>query len=328
MQTQRLGVDKRRVYYAYMVIRHGMRPVKRDKRDYSFHRTFHRIFGTADPQVLSPLEYTYDSEISNPDQNAELAPEECTCYTITDIALDQDVALKGRASIERYFPGFNYMQTMVAQGSNGVDLDGADPRKAYGTASLAGLLKVSDSPFKIGEKEQEFIANYKNWPAESAAKARPYRRGPFFNVDKKNGMDWFDSFRTALRIQVDTKTSIGIGAPWFLEWATPSAGVIPNVFTGDPSTLNWHFWKLCGERLFGGETYLIAKTWQGIGYGDGGFTYYPRSVINAVMQIPGTIALTNRPAPVSGDIQTIELYGYEEVFQLILKILQLFRLRY
>ncbi len=54
-----------------MRIRHGVRPVKHDRRDYSFHRTFpwhaQRLGGTELPLMI----YNYDAGFGMPDQNAD-----------------------------------------------------------------------------------------------------------------------------------------------------------------------------------------------------------------------------------------------------------------
>lgn len=67
---------------------HGLKPIKRDKRDYSFHRTFGGITPIALPQ-----EFSIDAGLTMPDQVADGLYQGCTAYAQQELCTDQDQVL-------------------------------------------------------------------------------------------------------------------------------------------------------------------------------------------------------------------------------------------
>ena len=146
---------------------------------------------------------------------------------------------------------------------------------------------------------------------ETEAEAKKRARGKFFHVDRVNGYDWFDSFRSALR----RGQSISVGTPWFPEWqGIGQDGILTSLFVydGTPSHYAWHNYKLCGEKIIDGQPYIVAKPWQGKGFGDNGWCYIGREAFNKAYDIYGTIGITQTKAK-KEDIRTIQLTALQYV---------------
>lgn len=113
----------------------------------------------------------------------------------------------------------------------------------------------------------------------------------FFNVQPQQ-LDWFDTIRLAMISGIPEKRSVSLGTPWFPEFEQTNNGILPMPTSLSTVGLPWHNHKICGWKIIGDQTYLIDKSWQGPGYGDGGYCYWSRSLVNSVMPITGTVAFT------------------------------------
>lgn len=249
------------------MIRNGIRPRHftlfgrkfryTDHRDLDYHRTFGAV-----AQALPLLEYNYDAGFGMEDQNADGYPNGCTGYMQNAAAQDID-----RAQSD---PAFVYKNTLEMSGLP----DGApcDVRISMKSTVVYGIQRT-------GETKEQALA---------------HRQGPFLNVRKVPGMDWFDSIRLALRN--NPNRSLSLCTPWFHEWENPDGnGIVPEIFTGDPDTLPWHNHKGCGEHIIDGLPYLTDKSWQGANIGNGGYLYFGRKTINTVMEIDGTEVFIRQP---------------------------------
>lgn len=133
-----------------------------------------------------------------------------------------------------------------------------------------------------------------------------YNRAAYFNVG--SAPDAFDGIRSAIYA---SQSSISIGTPWFIEWATPQKGIIPSVFV-QTGLEPWHNWKVSGWKTINGIVYLCGKTWQGMNYGDQGWAYFPRETVNAVMALEGTAAYTIESL-LNASVATVDAGLYEKV---------------
>lgn len=122
-------------------------------------------------------------------------------------------------------------------------------------------------------------------------------------------MDSFDLIRNALQLN---QRSVSMATPWYPTWAKTTNGIIAPPNSYDTTFASWHNWKCCGWKTINGVPYLIGKSWQGKTYGDNGFCYFPRDVINQVMSIPGTGAFTLTPYT-NATAQTVVLTLWEYV---------------
>lgn len=250
--------------------KNGVKLVKKDHRDYSLHRTFGGI-------AVAFTECNFDAGLTNRDQVADGLPNGCTGYTQSDISGDEDKLI--------YIPKYTYDKTLIMEGITPSDPQfeqvGCDIRKSLSSIIVYGLQQQGEGP--------ELALNH--------------RRGAYYNVDLMGSMDWFDSIRYALQIN---KTSISLATPWFAKFALPVNGIIQAPPSYDVTFASWHNHKICGWKMINGVPYLIDKSWQGSGYGDNGFVYFPREVINQLMSINGSGAFTIAPFSAS-NLQTVKL---------------------
>lgn len=114
----------------------------------------------------------------------------------------------------------------------------------------------------------------------------------FFNI-RPHQLDFFDSIRLAMISGIPEKRSVSIGNPWFpLFEEVKSDGILQIPRSLNTAGVGWHNHKICGWKIINGETYLISKSWQGKLYGNQGYCYWSRALLNSVMAIPGTVAFT------------------------------------
>lgn len=268
-----------------MNIRNGTKPAPLDRRDYSWHRSFGTI-----PAPLPPMSYTLDSGLTNRDQNADGLPYGCTGETQADIATDEDKII--------YKPEYTYERTCFMEGHD--TNQGCDIRTSIKSTQIYGLQADTET---------------------TEMEAFNHRRGAYYNIYCDGGMDWFDSFRTVLR----QGKCISVGSPWLPMWENiGSQGIIPAIFVLNGSE-TWHNYKLCGEKVFNGVPYIQAKSWQGRNYAANGFCYFPREIINQVMEVRGSIAFCfDKYNP--QDVRSIQLTIMETVLLYFYRILGLVRL--
>lgn len=271
------------------MIQHGTRPSRLDKRDNSFQRTFGGL-----PVALANQDYTLDIGKTMPDQNADGYPFGCTGYCQADISTTEDGDI--------YKPSYTYAKTCYIE--NHPQDQGCDIRNSLKSTQVYGLQRPDET---------------------TDIEAEDHRRGQYFNVYCDGGYDWFDSFRSALRTN---KRPISVGSIWFGEYEQIGQdGKLPTLFVydGNPNNYSWHNFAIVGEKIIEGVPYLIAKSWQGRNYGDGGFCYFPRETMNAAMEIRGAVAFTFAKAKPE-DINPIKLSIYEVVLLFLYRIIGLTRL--
>lgn len=114
----------------------------------------------------------------------------------------------------------------------------------------------------------------------------------FFNI-QPHQLDFFDSIRYAMISGIPEKRSVSVGTPWYPVFETTDTIAILRMPSNlkDPN-LTWHNYKICGWKVIGDQTYLIGKSWQGAKYGDKGFAYFSRPLVNTLMSVPGAVAFT------------------------------------
>ncbi len=269
------------------MIPQGLKPIKKDHRDYSFHRTF----GNATPDVFT--EQNFDAGFPIANQDTDCLPYGCTGYAQTGLAQDEDKL--------QYLPKYTYDQTLMEEGilTGGPQYEkvGCDIRDSLSSTIVYGLQKLGETP----------------------ADALNHRRGQYFTLERVPGMDWFDSFRSCMQLN---GRSISFGSPWFTSFAMPQQGIVQAPPSYDPSTASWHNHKICGWKTIGGVPYLIDASWQGPEYGDNGFVYFSREIINALMNIPGSGAFTLVPFT-AANVQNVQLTLYAYLLSYLRMILAL-----
>lgn len=256
-------------------MKNGLKPLKKDHRDYSFHRTF----GGVTPLSL-PAEFSVDAGFGFPDQVADGLFEACTAYAQLELCTVQDGVF------------YNDYETLYRQTLAFEDApfgEGCDIRD-----SLKALLVYGPQTKQVGD-----VDGFQK------------RRGAFYAVESSK-FSWFESIQSVMYTNFminRIKCAVTIGTPWFKEFditSVSSNGLVPEIFTGDPKSISWHNWAIVSWKVINGQTYLLAKTWQGEKVGDGGWYYFSKATINAVMKIKGTGAFTVAPYD-PANTQTVRL---------------------
>lgn len=248
----------------------GLKPRKYlDHRNFDYHRTFGSITSFVDSLDLDagltmPNQNVPDSTWGNPPY-----PNGCTAFTTTDVATDEDKAI--------YDPGFTYKQTLLIEGSPMGS--GCTVQDSMKSATVYGLRATGELPDQ----------------------ALQHRRGPYFEIRPTDGMDWFDSARSALQMN---RRSVSVGTQWFPSITYAYGGVVNDVVL--VPTTDWHNYKACGFRNINDIQYIKVKPWVGDKLGDAGFYWFGRIAFNKLMSVDGTGAFTNAHA-MPGDILTVKL---------------------
>lgn len=137
----------------------------------------------------------------------------------------------------------------------------------------------------------------------------------FYNIKAYAPLDYFDAIRYASMSGLPELRSVSIGTPWYPQWqiSLMNGGVLmPRPLTLSPEGLPWHDWKIGGWKMMNGSPVLKGKPLEGKNIGDGGWIYFDRSTINAVMNLKYTVAFTaTHMAPNS--IQRIDMATYEKL---------------
>lgn len=113
-----------------------------------------------------------------------------------------------------------------------------------------------------------------------------------FNIQPHN-LDCFDTIKLAMTSGIPERRSVSIGTPWFgIFEIVGSNGLLDMPSNFNTAGVPWHNWKICGWKMIGDQSYLIGKTWQGPNYGDKGYVYFSRTLINNLMAVEGSAAFT------------------------------------
>ncbi len=113
----------------------------------------------------------------------------------------------------------------------------------------------------------------------------------YFNIRPSGAIDWFDAIRLAMISASSENRSVSIGSPWFPEF-TEAEDVVPMPSSWSLSRASWHNYAIKGWKSINGQPFLIVKPWLGQGYADAGFSYFSRTLFNALMNISGSAAFT------------------------------------
>ncbi len=145
------------------------------------------------------------------------------------------------------------------------------------------------------------------------AQALVHRRGPYFEVHPVGGQDYFDALWSALLVGT---RGIVLGMPWFgdqINFLNQVDSIVIHL------TDDWHAPEAVGVQTVNGQPYLKMK-WYG-----GEPKLFSRSVINQLMAVSGTDALTDVDGKYQPtDIQTVQLTIRETLISYYHRLLSLF----
>lgn len=274
------------------MINRGLKRRKyKDPRRFSYTRTFGAVVQADIPDFVVdkglPIPCQNDSD---PYWGNPALPNGCTGFSVAGVA---ETDLKQPVD-----PRFTYDKTLLIQ--NGQEGDTCTLQDAFKSGTVYGVrLK--------GETDEQALV---------------HRRSPYFEVDPNYGQDWFEALLSAV---YTNQRPVSVGTTWLPEWESfgfrqGNSGIMVNVPT---KWIGGHAWNIVGKKTIGGVPFLVAETWNGTKWGDGGYCYFSREVINATMKIRGSDALTNRPAA-PGDIVKVKISILQVLISLYYRLLAQF----
>lgn len=241
-----------------MIQNSGLRPPKKDIRDFKYADHFGSTFVTD----LSKAEFDYSG---NPKILDQSITDFCTAFSTaslmevtegTELAPEHLFA-KGK-QIEGNYKSF-----------------GADPKHILKALCSVGMLEKKVCPLDILKDGRDKCANWINYPTYLDDAAKIHRAKAYFKPSGQK--DLFDSIRDIIQTQ---KVGIVAGVYWQNGWTRNA--VIPK--TGKYLEVNPHqIYIRPAQKVINGEVYLVCQNSYGDKVGDKGLFYFPREIINRFM---------------------------------------------
>lgn len=204
----------------------------------------------------------------------------CTAFASTTM----DYALRGG------FKGDPFYRMAQEKKLRGEYLSyGANLRDAANVAVNVGALPISNAPFTHSvnginplptDKPRDFLANWMNYPASLDLIASRNKDTSYFALD--GNLDAFDNVRSALSFYTRERRIVNIGVMWRPEWTfAPGGKIVDSGYDAKDNGGEGHSIDLVGQEVeIDGTIYIVNQGSWGLNYGDKGFFYFPRSVIN------------------------------------------------
>ncbi len=261
----------------------GLKKHIKSKKDFSFAKTF----GIANIGLLPDSFFIDNGDVPNQGFTTF-----CTAYTACDISTDEDKIL--------YSQDYNIAKTFEILGVPSTT-QGADLKTAFSVPVTFGLLPRELAPVTWEKDGNEKSADYHSYPDSLDQEALKHKKPAYLFVD--GPYDHFNNVRSTIWLNRENNMSVGVGTDWYSEYEQVGPdGIIPEGKT----VSGGHAWSIKGWKTINGKLYLIAKTWQGVGYGDKGYCYFSQEEFNRLMDARGSVAMTLcRVNP--ADVKTIEI---------------------
>lgn len=131
------------------MIKHGLKPIRLRRTDFSWHRTFGAFSASSLPE-----NYDADAHLTMPDQNAEGLPLGCTGETTTDICTDEDFEIYDPKDLFDNTPPNDptvgrdirdALKVAITRGPRKKDGTFGDKRTAYFNVESKGVLDFFDA---------------------------------------------------------------------------------------------------------------------------------------------------------------------------------------
>jgi hypothetical protein len=282
----------------------GLLPLPVDSRDFQHSQ----VFGASNFRADIDFDVSSVSKIKN-----QFDTDCCAGFSTSEVNED----IQGVV----FCPWYQFAK--IKQVTGDYKAYGADLRSACKALVNYGSLPVEKSPYfhdpnKPQSKDRDFIANWTNWPQSLDITAGLYKCGSFFAVDGSG--DYFDNIRSTLWQNKDQHVPVEFGVMWRNEWTYVSNGVIPEANYDTPSG-SGHALKIVGQKVINGVPYLKVQNSWGTDYGDMGYYYFPRSVINKEVKMFGAFTLKDMDAQTAKTYIAYNLTTQDGLIGAIVKII-------
>ena len=231
----------------------GLKPTKRDPRDYHYRKTFGSI-----SQPL-PDEFVIGS---CPVKN-QMATEFCTAFASYVLAALEDNA--------DYSPEWFFAKEVEQTGKT----DGQDLRTPCKTAIKYGFLPQNLASNTTLNQSGTFLANPANWSFSDDLAAAPNKRQSYYQCTGN-----FDEIK---QILYQEKRAILTGIAWYNSFTYAPAGIVPENYD---ELGGLHCIPIIGFKKIGGVDYLVVQNSYGTEIGDEGLFYFSEAVFNKVFTEP------------------------------------------
>lgn len=264
-------------------IKSGLKLKPRDKRNFSLKKHL-PTFGALSDDLLSLGDSLNRTLLPVGDQGTT---SQCTAYASAYAIAYRDNILKS--------PDYQYAKECEV---NGVFTpDGIDASTTMKAGLIYGALNIDKVPSTIIPNNVTFNGNWNNWPKYLDTDAGKNRQESYFEVD--GHYDVFDNIRVALKDSLKDNSVVHCFGEWFWEWQNVPNGIapFPKNFSG------FHTYLIVDYKTINGIPYLIGHLSQGQNFGDKGYIYFSREVINRafknVFKDGTTLMMYRKPNPSS-----------------------------
>lgn len=263
----------------------GLLPLLTDKRDFSHSAVFGSIavddLPTRDFLVAVPLEIK--------DQDINYPSDYCTSYASSECGEDEDQVI--------FVPEYSFQRAKdilaVSQGVQVYSQFGLNLRDICNSAVQYGFLPRINDPFRCDTMDRparDTLIASGAWPAELDSIAANYKKASYFAVDGPH--DLFDNIRSVMWMNLAERRSVEVGCLWRESWSAAPQGIIPEIYEEQGSA---HAFKFCGQKTINGNLYLVAQLSDGPTFGDDGFFYFSRAVVNREFGTYGSFTYSHMP---------------------------------
>ena len=248
----------------------GLKPTPPDERDFKLGA----ILKLPKPETL-PVEFIFDVPKVENQYNTDFCTAFATGY-MSEIQEGIDIE-----------PAWTFAMSKVI--SDDVAEWGQDIRTAMKTHIKYGALNRENSPLTLDEKNGDILREIDNWPDNIefwVEKAKPYKKKSFFKIT--GHYDHFDNIRASIYEFRDLKRAVGLGVDWAWNLYEP---MIPDLVTNGTG----HMICVVGWKTVDNEPYLVIQNSYGKEVGDEGKHYFPRRVINTMVEKYGAYMFIDLP---------------------------------
>lgn len=269
----------------------------KDPRDFSFSRTF----GSVIPEQLPADDFYVAEPLEIMNQDINYNSDFCPAYA-TSAAREYECGIP-------FVPEWTFAKAKQliaeAQGATPEVITqilaefGLSLRDIMMAAVYKGFLPREFDPFHCDTQDRparDYVADYRNWPADLDPVGYEYATPSFFEVDGPG--DIFTNFRSTLWLNRAEKRAVVSGALWRQAWTKAPGGFVdvdtynPND-PSDPGSA--HAFEFFGQMVANEKLWLVAQLSDGANFGDKGLFYFSQEVVNREFGAYGAYTMSNMP---------------------------------
>lgn len=256
-------------------------PLPNDDRDLSRHK----IFGSLPLAQITNEDFLVAPPVEIMNQDINYNSDFCAAYALAGCAEAQD----GIPFVPEYT--FAKAKQIIIENLKRastdqekqqiIDIFGLNLRDICDAAVKYGFLEREHDPFECNttkRPERNFIADYRNWPAELDSLAWEHAKNTYLSVD--GPYDTFDNFRACLVANRDNRETIITGAMWRESWSKAFGGLISDDIYNISENGSGHAFEFIGQANTEKGLCLVAQLSDGENFGENGLFYFTRSVVN------------------------------------------------